>query len=72
MYALLFFLLFCLFATLLWQGLTTGEIKGKGWWGAIRYYSRHDNPFMYWFTAITYFAIVIITLGLSIALMLKA
>ena len=64
--AFVFTIMALIFGALAYNGYTTGEIHGKGWFGSIRIYSRDAHPGMFWATFYLFVAIACISLGMAV------
>ncbi len=71
MTGLLFLLLACPFYWLIFSGLTTGEIKAKGWGVSVRIYRRADSPVLFWTTFALYIICAVIATFCGLSLLIK-
>ncbi len=62
MWSIVFFVLCAFFSWLVYEAWSTGQVKARGWWFKVRYYSREDEPVMFWINTGAYMVIVVWTL----------
>jgi hypothetical protein len=61
MWSIIFLGFSLFFSWLVYEAWATGQVKGRGWWFTVRYYSREDEPVMFWINTGAYGVIVVWT-----------